>query len=306
MMISKNFVFCSSLLVAYLHAARPVIEKCKTQWFDRDNPSGTGDYEVLRRLLKEYPGQICLKPIAIEAQTLSGVPASETGEFFRRYDATKGFACVNADQRSRKCQDYRVRFTCPAEFCSECKTQWFDRDNPSGTGDYEVLIRLLKEYPRLICLKPIAIEAQTLSGVPASETGEFFRRYDATKGFACVNADQRSRKCQDYRVRFTCPAEFCSECKTQWFDRDNPSGTGDYEVLIRLLKEYPRLICRKPIAIEAQTLSGVPASETGEFFRRYDATKGFACVNADQRSRKCQDYMVRFTCPAEFCSDKRH
>ncbi|KAJ8258093.1 hypothetical protein GJAV_G00193090 [Gymnothorax javanicus] len=128
MMISENFVFCSSLLVAYLHAARPVIEnlhaarpvieKCQTQWFDRDDPSVTGDYEDLSSLLKEYPGQICLKPIAIEAQTLSGVPASETGESFRSYDATSGFACVNAHQRSRKCQDYRVRFTCPAEFCS--------------------------------------------------------------------------------------------------------------------------------------------------------------------------------------------
>ncbi|KAJ8258096.1 hypothetical protein GJAV_G00193120 [Gymnothorax javanicus] len=306
MIISKNFVFCSSLLVAYLHAARPVSEKCQTQWFDRDDPSGKGDYEVLSRLLMEYPRLICLKPIAIEAQTLSGVPASDTGDCFHTYDATNGLTCVNADQKSRKCQDYRVRFTCPAEFCSECKTQWFDRDDPSGTGDYEDLSRLRKKYPGQICLKPIAIEAQTLSGEPASETGESFRSYDATYGFACVNADQKSRKCQDYRVRFTCPAEFCSECKTQWFDRDDPSGTGDYEDLSRLRKKYPGQICLKPIAIEAQTLSGEPASETGESFRSCDATNGLTCVNADQKSRKCQDYRVRFTCPAEFCSDKRH
>ncbi|KAJ8258094.1 hypothetical protein GJAV_G00193100 [Gymnothorax javanicus] len=183
---------------------------CQTQWFDRDDPSGKGDYEDLSRLLKEYPGQICLKPIAILAQTLSGVPASDTGDCFHIYDATKGFACVNADQRSRKCQDYRVRFTCPAEFCSKCRTRWLDRDNPGLTGDYEILSKFRKRYSRRICPKPIAIEAQTLSGVPASDTGDSFRIYDATDGFACVNADQRSRKCQDYRVRFTCPAELCS------------------------------------------------------------------------------------------------
>lgn len=33
------------------------------------------------------------------------------------YDATYGFSCVNADQESGICDNYRIRFTCPAEFC---------------------------------------------------------------------------------------------------------------------------------------------------------------------------------------------
>lgn len=33
------------------------------------------------------------------------------------YDATYGFSCVNADQRSGICEDYKIRFTCPGEFC---------------------------------------------------------------------------------------------------------------------------------------------------------------------------------------------
>lgn len=37
------------------------------------------------------------------------------------YDATYGFSCVNADQAGGVCDDYRIRFTCPPEFCEgEC------------------------------------------------------------------------------------------------------------------------------------------------------------------------------------------
>lgn len=40
------------------------------------------------------------------------------GGIFCRYDARRGFACVNAEQPGgRQCQDYKVRFTCPLAFC---------------------------------------------------------------------------------------------------------------------------------------------------------------------------------------------
>lgn len=55
---------------------------CKTAWFDRDNPSGTGDYELLHDLLDENPDALCLSPVGIEVQTREGVPASETGQYF--------------------------------------------------------------------------------------------------------------------------------------------------------------------------------------------------------------------------------
>lgn len=48
----------------------------------------------------------------------------ETGKkvpclIFSRYDASRGFACVNAEQPGgNRCQDYKVRFTCPLAFCS--------------------------------------------------------------------------------------------------------------------------------------------------------------------------------------------
>lgn len=54
-----------------------------SKWFDRDNPSGNGDYELLADLLSMYPGEICPNPIGIEAQTISGQPASQTGNIFQ-------------------------------------------------------------------------------------------------------------------------------------------------------------------------------------------------------------------------------
>lgn len=68
--------FILSKLFWYLSA-------CISKWFDRDDPSGNGDYELLADLLSMYPGEICPTPIAIEAQTISGQPASQTGNIFQ-------------------------------------------------------------------------------------------------------------------------------------------------------------------------------------------------------------------------------
>lgn len=53
------------------------------------------------------------------------------------------------------------------------------------------------------------------------------------------------------------------ECWTDWFDRDNPSGSGDWEILSALRKEYPEKICKNPLQIEVQTTSGVSVASTG-------------------------------------------
>uniref|UniRef100_A0A3P9I653 WxxW domain-containing protein n=1 Tax=Oryzias latipes TaxID=8090 RepID=A0A3P9I653_ORYLA len=181
---------------------------CWTQWFDRDDPSGTGDWETLSDLLKQYPNEICPNPVDVEATTLSGTPAKQTGEVFYKYDKTSGFVCRNEDQKQGMCKDYRVRFSCPSAYCSEkdCWTQWFDRDDPSGTGDWETLSDLLKQYPNEICPNPVDVEATTLSGTPANQTGEVFHKYDKTSGFVCRNEDQKEGMCKDYRVRFSCPS----------------------------------------------------------------------------------------------------
>ena len=48
-----------------------------TNWLDRDNPGGTGDYEDLATHYLQ--GSVCPEPCGIECQTLSGAPASSTG-----------------------------------------------------------------------------------------------------------------------------------------------------------------------------------------------------------------------------------
>ncbi|XP_053537083.1 cartilage intermediate layer protein 1-like isoform X1 [Ictalurus punctatus] len=89
---------------------RPV---CYTQWFDRDNPNGNGDYETMNELRAEYPKKICSKPLTIQAATLTGVPAESIGQVFEVYDTVFGFSCVNSDQKNDECcLDYKVRFGC--------------------------------------------------------------------------------------------------------------------------------------------------------------------------------------------------
>ncbi|XP_073731406.1 mucin-5AC [Misgurnus anguillicaudatus] len=297
-MIAKIFAIWALLATsAYISVST---EECTTRWFDRDDPSGMGDYELLAELLTANPGDICPIPTGIEARTISGVSATQTGNVFQVYDATHGLVCVNAAQGRGHCADYKVRFICPEEFCSSCRTPWIDRDNPGGVGDFETLDRIQIEYPLQVCPQPIAIEVTTLSGTQIQQTLSIFQIFDPLLGFACVNGKV---SCQDYRVRFTCPQSFCqSKCVTRWFDRDDPSGNGDYETLSDLLNEYPGLICQNPIGIEAQTVSGLQASQTGNIFQAYNTVSGFACVNANQAGVHCLDYKVRFLCPDSFCS----
>ncbi|XP_068432106.1 uncharacterized protein [Clinocottus analis] len=182
---------------------------CWTQWFDRDNPSGTGDWEILSSLRAANPGKICTTPAAIEAQTLFGLSAAAAGDVIYKSDTTTGFACRNTDQKKKKsCHDYRVRFRCPPSFCDVkvCWTQWFDRDNPSGTGDWETLASLRAANPGKICVKPESIEAVTTdTNTPATSTGDNIYISSPTLGFVCRKKDQKSGQCRDYKVRFRCP-----------------------------------------------------------------------------------------------------
>lgn len=128
------------------------------------------------------------------------------------YDIAFGFACINEKQKSKQCEDYQVILTCPSDFCqgtfscrrdstrtpcyylyacikwwkdpklkmlfqccTGCRTRWFDVDTPKERGDYETLLQLQMLYPSEVCTRPVAIEAMTLSGVPAHETGDVFQ-----------------------------------------------------------------------------------------------------------------------------------
>uniref|UniRef100_A0A3B4BA77 WxxW domain-containing protein n=1 Tax=Periophthalmus magnuspinnatus TaxID=409849 RepID=A0A3B4BA77_9GOBI len=181
-----------------------VLPECWTQWFDRDDPAGSGDWETLINLHLQNPGKICTKPLQIQVKTTSGQSVSSTGNVIYN-DTTTGFICRNSDQRKGLCSDYMVRFRCPPDFCKpppQCWTDWFDRDDPSGTGDYETLPQLRSQYPGQICTKPLQIQVETKGGVPLSATGDVIYKADTVSGFICRNADQKKGRCRDYKVRF--------------------------------------------------------------------------------------------------------
>uniref|UniRef100_A0A667Z8R1 WxxW domain-containing protein n=1 Tax=Myripristis murdjan TaxID=586833 RepID=A0A667Z8R1_9TELE len=170
-----------------------VSEECRTRWLNGDDPSDEGDVESIPQLIKTFPSHACRNPIGIEAKTTYGISAKNTRDIFLSYDVTFGFACINKEQEAGRCEDYQVLLTCPSDFCQGCRTRWFDFDNPTGRGDYETLLQLEMVFPNEVCSQPVAIEAMTVSA-----TGQ--TRNPHTPG---------GRRCQDYKVRFTCPLSFC-------------------------------------------------------------------------------------------------
>ncbi|XP_002730909.1 mucin-5AC-like [Saccoglossus kowalevskii] len=273
-----------------------------TQWFDRDNPSGTGDWEMLTDLISQYPNSaLCPRPYALEVQTLDDNPASSTGDIFSQYSPLVGFVCRNSQQAEGYCEDYKVRFCCHDEIepppCDGEWTEWINVDDPTvdELGDIETLSRLCDEYE--ICERPSKIQAVSItSGLPADMTSDVIFSYDVINGFACLNADQDDDLCDNYKVRFCCPEIIECEHWTKWMDKDDSSKTGDWETLPDLEDAFPGTMCDNPVSIDVVTLDGTPADQTGEVFLFMSPTRGFACINDDQPDGVCQDYKVRFCC----------
>ncbi|KAM9860826.1 cell migration-inducing and hyaluronan-binding protein [Aulostomus maculatus] len=84
-----------------------------TDWFDRDDERGSGDWEKLSDLHRAHPDQTCSNPLDIQAETLDGVPSNQTGDVIHKNDKNYGFVCLNKDQGPLGvCNNYRVRFLC--------------------------------------------------------------------------------------------------------------------------------------------------------------------------------------------------
>ena len=76
-----------------------------TEWKDRDDPSGTGDWEHKQ----DFP-DVCDKPIAVECKTLNGVDFMDAGQDVI-CNTAEGFVCYN-NLNDNNCKDYKVRFLC--------------------------------------------------------------------------------------------------------------------------------------------------------------------------------------------------
>ena len=94
-------------------------------------------------------------------------------------------------------------------------TQWFDRDDPSGTGDYETLVNLREEHLGVICDSPIQIECRVKSTQEDyTTTGETVTCNTET-GFMC-RLNQNGGSCLDYEVRFYCGVVESPTCTESW------------------------------------------------------------------------------------------
>ena len=131
-----------------------------------------------------------------------------------------------------------------------------------GWGDWEYHI------PRLSCLNPIAVKAETLSRTDFNDVTHI----DIERGFWCLNEENNDIECEDYRAAFCCPTfqeGTCSEYGTtwqSWIDRDDPEGVGDVE--LRLYNSQNE-VCDNAVGIKAQTVSGEIPEGTGLSFENF-------------------------------------
>ena len=145
-----------------------------TPWFDRDNPSGKGDYETTNKLLKiecrfksnqqtitntSHPGYLC--NIKIGGRCINGIP---TGNY---------------------CKDMEVRF----HYYTGGATPWLDRDNPSGKGDYETINSLLKPQCRFVSGGGVPSLPQYQCSIPKN-------------GGKCINGSPAGSYCRDIKIRY--------------------------------------------------------------------------------------------------------
>lgn len=100
-----------------------------TQWYNRDGPGGSGDWELLSNL-----GDICggQNITDVQCQTTDGIPSSQTGQVVT-CTKSDGFYCQNS-QNPSGCLDYEVRFYCGEN--SSNSTSFSCTDSDGGKNIY--------------------------------------------------------------------------------------------------------------------------------------------------------------------------
>ncbi|XP_074522992.1 cell migration-inducing and hyaluronan-binding protein isoform X1 [Halichoeres trimaculatus] len=121
------------------------------------------------------------------------------------YQGTKASSEAKSSCVVRSSSGEEFTITASSQWVQEAEwTEWFDRDDERGSGDWEKLSDLHKAYPDRLCSAPLDIQAETHDGTPASQTGDVIHKNDKDYGFVCLNKDQAHGLCQNYRVRFLC------------------------------------------------------------------------------------------------------
>ncbi|XP_023669607.2 cell migration-inducing and hyaluronan-binding protein [Paramormyrops kingsleyae] len=136
--------------------------------------------------------------------TVKGDSSSST-EDHAIYQGTKASSEAQSSRVFQSVYGDHFTITATSQWMQEAEwTDWFNRDDERGTGDWEKLADIHKAFPDRTCNSPLDIEVGTRDGVPSNLTGEIFYKIDRSYGFVCLNKDQPDGMCQDYRVRFLC------------------------------------------------------------------------------------------------------
>ncbi|XP_006812752.1 cartilage intermediate layer protein 1-like [Saccoglossus kowalevskii] len=93
-----------------VYGVNAVCDGAWTDWINLDGPGGAGDEEYLSEAAAQ--GLVCSSPTAIQAQTVNGIPAEQTGQFIFNHNPYIGFNCINNHQTQPPCLDYKVRYCC--------------------------------------------------------------------------------------------------------------------------------------------------------------------------------------------------
>jgi hypothetical protein len=107
-----------------------------SNWLNRDNPTGAGDWETLADFAISQVG--CSLPAYVEATTLSGVSWNSTGEQLT-VSPDVGLICRNEYQPDGYCLDYRVRFGCTTLDWTALPQSWHE-NYTLETGSIEGLV----------------------------------------------------------------------------------------------------------------------------------------------------------------------
>ncbi|XP_028409464.1 cartilage intermediate layer protein 1-like [Dendronephthya gigantea] len=186
-------------------------------------------------------------------------------------------------------------------------TPWLDRDNPSGSGDYELYTHLPGRARCRAGFKPVGANCRVKgSNIPWYRANQNISPCNqcTPKGFACVNK-VNSQSCKDYEIRFLCyrPVRVVHYW-TPWLDRDNPSGSGDFELYANFVVNDRRPPCRagyKPVGANCRVKgSNIPWYRAKQKISSCNqcTSKGFACVNSN--TQRCKDYEIQFLCYKRF------
>ena len=71
-----------------------------------------------------------------------------------------------------------------------------------------------------------------------------------------MNANMPNISASFFFHDFICSIAVCGSRWTQWLNRDGPGGDGDEETLPLLQSEFPQLLCKNPVAVEARLSDG--------------------------------------------------